>query len=166
MLYSYSKVAIIVSFVLYYLYPHYIVYTGALRLYYGTYRSLISDTYTDGFLKVICRTSVIPPTNVTWMREGELVNTDGTDFEQSQIITSRYQVYYDNILTVKNASFALGRQNYTCIVENCHENTSIIENITTDISEGIVFTCGLIMFPSLLMHFAPRNLGHVSMGYH
>ena len=100
-------IAIVVPFALCYLYPHYILYTGALQLYYGTYRSLISDTYTDGFLKVICKTLVIPPTNVIWMHKGELANTDGTNFEQSQVITSRYQVYYDNILTVKNASFAL-----------------------------------------------------------
>jgi len=96
------------------------------------------------------------------MHEGELVNTDGTNFEQSQVITNRYYVNYDNILTVKNASFVLGRHNYTCIVENCHENTSITADITTDIS-GIVFTCGLIIFPSLLMHIAPRNLGHVDL---
>lgn len=87
-----------------------------------------------------CQTSVIPPTKVIWMHDGEFVDTESTDFEQSQVITSRYyySVNYDNILTVKNATFAIGRQNYTCIVENCHENISKVESITTDISGGIV----------------------------
>lgn len=115
------------------------MYTGTLRFDYGTYESLIAQWYTntDALLRVKCRTRVIPPTKVVWMHDGEFVNMD-SGFEQSQVITSRYSAKYDNILTVKNATFALGRHNYTCIIENCHENTSISKSITTDISRGMV----------------------------
>ena len=66
------------------------------------------------------------------MCDGESVNTEGAEFEQYQVVTDRYNIRYDNILVVKNATCAAGRHNYTCIIKNSEGNTT--ENIFTNIT--------------------------------
>ena len=66
-----------------------------------------------------------------WMCDGELVNINGTDFEQYQIVRDRRNIYYDNILVVKNTTYAAGRHNYTCIIKNSQGNSATA--ITTNI---------------------------------
>ena len=67
-----------------------------------------------------------------WTCDGEVVNPKDTDFEQYQVVTNRPSVYYDNILVVKNATYAAGRHEYNCNIKNSQGNTT--ENVTTDIT--------------------------------
>ena len=100
-------------------------------MYSSTYRDLVEGTSTDAFLEIVCKTSVSPPTKVMWMCDGELVNINGIDFEQYQIVRDRRNIYYDNILLVKNTTYAAGRHNYTCIIKNSQGNSATA--ITTNI---------------------------------
>ena len=105
---------------------------GVPEVYSSTYKDVVENATTNALLEVICKTSVSPPTKVMWMCDGESVDTEGTEFEQYKVVTDRYNVRYDNILTVKNATYAAGRHHYTCIIKNSQGNTT--ESITTNIS--------------------------------
>ena len=102
-------------------------------MYSSTYRDLVEDMTTHALLEVIYKTPISPPTKIMWMCDEELVNTDGTDFVQYQIVTNQQRVYCDNILVVMNIKYALGRHDYTCIITNSQGNTTA--TITTSITE-------------------------------
>ena len=68
------------------------------------------------------QTRYSPPTNVTCQRNGEIVvaypcmKKDG--YEVMQVITDRYRSYYTTYILIRTACDLLGRNTYTCKVEN------------------------------------------------
>ena len=68
------------------------------------------------------QTRYTPPTNVTCIRDGEKVveypcmKKDG--YEVMQVITDRQLSYYTTYIQIRNACDLLGRNYYTCKVEN------------------------------------------------
>ena len=53
-----------------------------------------------------------------WCRDGEPIAIDGTDYEAEQQVTDRRNLYYDNVLYVKNSEFAAGRHQFECKINN------------------------------------------------
>ena len=68
------------------------------------------------------KTRYYPPTNVTCKRNGEIVvaypcmKKDG--YEVMQVITNRRYSYYTTYIQIRNACDLVGRNVYTCTVEN------------------------------------------------
>ena len=93
----------------------------APRVYASDY-SCNEDPDVDYILEITCSTSDSPPTKVSWCRNGEAIAIDDVDYSAFQNITDRKNVYYDNILYVKNALHAAGRHAFGCKIENSQGN--------------------------------------------
>ena len=91
-------------------------------MYYSSYHDLSMESSGDEILNITCSTSDSPPTTVEWTCDGETVDSNGIDFEAVTVVTDKRNLYYDNILYVKNATFVAGKHNYECKVENSQGN--------------------------------------------
>ena len=124
--------------------------TGPPRVYSSEYHDLIDDQSTDAFMTITCSTSDSPPTKVIWMCDGDNITTSDGDFETMQVVTNRRNVYYDNILIVKNATRAAGIHDYTCTVMNSQGSDT--HTITTNIP-GLMTDCNYASNPYyILLH--------------
>ena len=73
-------------------------------------------SYDTSSRTLICISTGGPATRVTWMKDNApLVVGDGTSYEQSQIITDRVAVTYENRLVIRAGSVS-GK--YACSVWN------------------------------------------------
>ena len=69
------------------------------------------------------RTRYSPPTNITCKRDREIVIAPHTcnskdGYEVMQVITDRYRSYYTTYIQIRNACDLIGKNVYTCTVEN------------------------------------------------
>ena len=79
-------------------------------------------------MEVTFSTSDSPPTEVQCSCDGELIDFCGKDFDLVQVVTNRRNVYYDNIIVVKNAAKVAGKHTYQCNISNSQgSDTSEIE---------------------------------------
>ena len=78
--------------------------------------------YKDSCGHVKCVSSGSPATNVTWMKDGQPLNTDrSSNYTFSQEISDRADSVYINVLVVSRMKIG----NYTCIVTNDLGSTSV-----------------------------------------
>jgi hypothetical protein len=63
-----------------------------------------------------CTSTGGPPTTVSWNRNGQPLNTDGSTYQQSQILVDAQEAAYHNVLYANNISNLIG--NFTCMVSN------------------------------------------------
>ena len=86
--------------------------------------------YKDSCGHVKCVSSGSPATSVTWMKDGQPLNTNETsNYTFSQEISDRADSVYTNVLIVSRMTTG----NYTCIVANDMGSTS--RNIVVDTGE-------------------------------
>lgn len=101
----------------------YILISGAPRVYDGVF-SCNEDPAEDYVLSITCQTSDSPPTKVEWCRNGEIIDINGVDYEAVQIVTDRINMYFDNVLYVKNPCFAAGIHDFECKIINSQGSDS------------------------------------------
>ena len=130
------------------------LFPDAPRVYYSDYNDLSEESDDDSIiLNITCSTSDSPPTKVVWYRDGETIVIDGIDYDAEQVVTNRHNMYYDNVLYMKNAVYAAGRHEYKCGVENTEGND--MHSITTNVPGkhhnkpllGALVTQNLIFLP-------------------
>ena len=117
---------------------------------YSSNFEINTDLDSDCIITITCSTSDSPPTTVEWCRNGEPIAIDGTNYVAVQQVTDRRNLYYDNILHVKNSEFAAGRQQFECKINNSRGSHS--HTIETNLpSESLVLANQLspkkIIFP-------------------
>lgn len=78
-------------------------------------------TYNSSTLTLACTSTGGPATNVTWMKDGELLVTDGTTYQQRQMVVDMQQAVYDNMLTFQSEAVD---GNYSCQVSNLRSSQS------------------------------------------
>ena len=99
-----------------------LVLCSAPYIYYNRYTDH-SKNESNTLLGVIeIKTRNSPPTNVTCKRDGEIVvsypymKKDG--YEVMQVVTDRSRSYYTTYIQIRNCCDLVGRNDYTCTVEN------------------------------------------------
>ena len=66
-----------------------------------------------------CESTGSPATSVSWMKDGDLLTTDGpTGYILTQTVTDRPSSTYSNVLTVSETTTGGVASTYTCIVAN------------------------------------------------
>ena len=102
-----------------------------------------------------CTSTGSPPTNVTWMKDGETLITNGTTYSLTQTLVDRVNSTYKNTLTIEaNVEYVVGE--YSCKVANSIGTSNMQE---TDIkgknslrlsdSNGFIYIFLKIYFPSV-----------------
>jgi hypothetical protein len=119
---------------------------GPPRVYSSGFE-INEDPDSDCIISIICSTSDSPPSKVKWCRNGVPITIDGTDYEAEQQVTDRRNLYYDNVLHVKNSEFAAGRHQFECKINNSRgshahtvETNVPVYNETVITSEGSEFS--------------------------
>ena len=54
----------------------------------------------DHTAKIICASQSVPPTNITWFRNDEILDIDGNSTEMTVSVTNRQLSYFDITLTI------------------------------------------------------------------
>ena len=98
-----------------------------------------------------CTSTTSIATNVTFMREGIVINgivrdgdsatVNGVTYQLSQTLTNRTQSTYDNVLTITEALSSLAGSTFTCQVEN-----ALGQSQTSQSFHILGKTCGLGMY--------------------
>ena len=101
------------------------------------------DNSTAALAQIECYTTRSPATNVTWMRNGELLTIDGVKYDAMQIVTDRVNSSYRNILVVNDVLSIVGNLTFSCIISNLNGNTSL--DIPTNVT-GNVYVKIIIVF--------------------
>ena len=95
---------------------------SAPSIYSSTYQDFSSHPNHSVLAEFNCKSNNSMPTKVTWLRNGQMVNTDDSADEIVQSLDTRSDAregyYYDNILRVRDITGVYGHFTYTCIVEN------------------------------------------------
>ena len=74
------------------------------------------DESDDVVFTLNCTSTGSPPTNVTWIKDGEVI-TDGNSYEVIQTLRDGVTTTYDNVLKVHlHLSEIIGT--YTCMIDN------------------------------------------------
>ena len=76
-------------------------------------------------LTLTCTSTFSPATNVTWMKDGDVLNIDGVKYKTYQTVTNRQNSTYKNILVVDDVIENI-TGTYTCNVTNRLGNSSNI----------------------------------------
>ena len=50
--------------------------------------------------KIICTSQTVPPTNITWFRNDEILDIDGNSTEMTVSVNNRRSSYFDITLTI------------------------------------------------------------------
>jgi hypothetical protein len=138
---------------------------GPPRVYSSGFE-INEDPDSDCIISITCSTSDSPPTKVEWCIDGEPIAIDGTDYEAEQQVTDRRNLYYDNVLYVKNSEFAAGRHQFECKINNSRgshahtvETDVPVYNETLITSEGSEFSGErLVLTCSATLHEKLKNL--------
>ena len=121
--------------------------TGQPYAYRISYNNLIEDTSNTALATIECRTQSYPPTWVVWQKDGVEISVDGRSYDTLQVVTSRSNSYFRNILIVKDVVGIVGTPLYTCVVGNSAGNTSrsvrVSINIRISLSGTPIYTSPL-----------------------
>lgn len=101
------------------------------------------DNNTTGLAQIECYTTRSPATNVTWMRNGELLTTDGVNYDTMQIVTDRINSSYRNILVVNDVLSIVGNSTFSCIISNLNGNTSL--DIPTNVTGNLYVNFNIVL---------------------
>lgn len=88
-----------------------------------------TDNADSSIANVTCITENSPPTNVTWMMDGSVLEIDGQNYRLLQTVTDRRRSQYRATLLIRNLFSIIGTHDFTCLVSNIAGSTS--GNITT-----------------------------------
>lgn len=93
---------------------------GAPHVQAITYINLLGITTGDmsSLATVTCSTRNSPPTNVTWMKDGEEIVVDVIKYRSIHEVTDRANSHYNVKLIIGDISGIAGVHNYTCVVNN------------------------------------------------
>ena len=78
----------------------------------------LRQTNTGTDLKLICRSSRAPPTNITWFRNDEVLDIDGNSTKMTIFGRWRSSSYFDIVLTIIYNSIDSVVGTYTCQTAN------------------------------------------------
>ena len=118
-----------------------ILFSGPPRVYSTDYTDLVYVSGTDALMEVTCSTSDSPPTEVQCSCDGELIDFCGDDFDLVQVVTNRRNVYYDNIVVVKDVTKVAGKHVYQCNISNSQGSDTCV--VKTNIP-GIIIIIQLL----------------------
>ena len=68
-------------------------------------------------IKFICKSRNVPPTNITWLRNDEILDIDGNSTEKTISVTNRQLSYFEITLTICDSPDNIGGI-YTCLIAN------------------------------------------------
>ena len=91
-----------------------------LALYHPADPPIITNlTYQEENRTLTCVSTVSPATNVSWMKDGQPLTTDGSSYYTLiQTVTDRASSTYSNVLTVSEGAPGGVAGTYTCTVNN------------------------------------------------
>ena len=98
---------------------------------------------------VFCSTQNSPPTDVTWMKDGEVLVLDSVTYWSIHEVTNRANSRYDVKLMIGDVIGIGGVHNYTCAVNNSRGRHS--KTITTSVSGNYIPPICIICFPFSLI---------------
>lgn len=90
------------------------------------------DVSSTAMAEILCHTGNTPPTNIVWMRNGEVLDIDGITYDSLRIVVNRVHSHYMNILVVNEVINIIGSLTFTCNISNQYGSTSF--NIVTKLS--------------------------------
>ena len=73
---------------------------------------------TDHTAKIICTSQNVPPTNITWFRNDEILDIDGNSTEMTIFVTNRQSSYFEITLVIICDSPGNIGDIYTCLIAN------------------------------------------------
>lgn len=111
---------------------------GSISIHYSDFTD---DNSTTELATVTCRTRRFHPESVLWLRNGELLSTDGHNYETVQILNDRSNSFYENKLIIRDTVGLVNDPTYTCEVS--HGNTTLTRN--TIITIGITGTLKIML---------------------
>ena len=133
----------------------------SLAITSSSYRnsSSVVDTTSLPTLKLAefsCVSSGSPPTNITWLRNGQRINKEH-GFHTGVRVINRYSYIFNNTLSVYNVTGAVGRNIYTCIIKNqVGTATEVFNFVNTGIDNTYTFrklvTCSCNYYTHLLLY--------------
>jgi len=88
-----------------------------------------SDNADSAVAKITCITENSPPTNVTWMMDGSVLDIDGQNYSILQTVVNRITSKYRTTLLIKTLFSIIGTHNFTCVITNIAGNDT--ESIIT-----------------------------------
>ena len=91
-----------------------------------------------------CISSGSPPTNITWLRNGQRVNEEH-GFHTGVRVLDRYSYIFNNTLSVYNVTGAVGRNIYTCIIKKIKSEHSILSTQVYTLRIYISYSCNIII---------------------
>ena len=96
-------------------------------------KSFTYDPHSDSdyVIKITCSTSDSPPTEVEWFRNDVSIDVEDASYTAVQMATDRRNLYYDNVLCVKDPRLAAGTHQFECRVTNTQGSTT--HSITTNV---------------------------------
>lgn len=118
------------------------------------------DNNTAGLAQIECYTTQSPATNVTWMRNGELLTIDGVKYDTMQIVTDRIDSSYRNILVMNDVLSIVGNLTFSCIISNLNGSTSL--NIPTDITGTVYVKINIVLINRYNSSFSYINCSYYS----
>jgi len=77
-----------------------------------------SDVAEFAVANITCMTQNSPPTNVTWMMDGSVLNIDDQNYSVLQTVTNRITSHYNTTLLIRNLPSIIGTHNFTCLISN------------------------------------------------
>ena len=86
-----------------------------------------SSDSSDSLVSIECQSRTYIPTQVTWLRNNETVNTGANSLYQTMQIANTQELsssYYRSVLVVRSVTGALGTQRYTCLLQNTFGSSS------------------------------------------
>lgn len=94
--------------------------TGAPQVQAINFTNLLGQGSGDmsSLATVTCSTQNSPPTNVTWMKDGEELIIDGVKYRAIHEVTDRSNTYYNVKLIIGDVIGIGGDHSYTCMVNN------------------------------------------------
>ena len=108
-------------------------------MYSAGYSDLVEVSGTEALMEITCSTSDSPPTTVQCSCDGELIDFSCDDFDLVQVVTNRRNVYYDNIVVVKDVTKVAGKHVYRCNISNSRGSDTC--EVETNIPGKLLVKC-------------------------
>ena len=77
-----------------------------------------TDNADSAVANITCITENSPPTNVTWIMDGSVLDIDGQNYSILQTVTNRTSSKYRTTLLIKTLFSIIGTHNFTCLITN------------------------------------------------
>ena len=104
-----------------------------------------TDNADSAVANITCITENSPPTNVTWMMDGSVLDIDGQNYSILQTVTNRTSSKYRTTLLIKTLFNIIGTHSFTCLITNIAGNDT--ESIITHLPG--IYACIIIIHSCL-----------------